>query len=62
VEPRRGRSYRRQGKPQWLTLGSYPALTLVDARALALDHRHAIDVEKRDPAGGRPMEDQAASR
>jgi len=52
--------YRRQGKPQWLTLGSYPALTLADARALALDHRHAIDVEKRDPAAEQRAEREAA--
>ncbi|MEO6237025.1 MAG: Arm DNA-binding domain-containing protein [Vicinamibacterales bacterium] len=42
--------YRRDGRPQWLTLGSYPAVTLADARSLALDTRHAVDVEKRDPA------------
>lgn len=42
--------YRHGGKPQWLTLGSYPAVTLADARSLALGQRHAIDVEKRDPA------------
>jgi hypothetical protein len=28
--------YRHGGKPQWLTLGSYPAVTLADARSLAL--------------------------
>jgi hypothetical protein len=33
-----------------VTLGTYPALGLADARARALDKRHAIDVEKRDPA------------
>jgi integrase len=43
--------YRTAGRgPQWVTLGAYPALTLVDARAEALSKRHAIDVEKRDPA------------
>lgn len=42
--------YRAGGKPQWLTLGTYPALTLVGARALALDKRHAVDVQKRYPA------------
>ena len=42
--------YRSVGKPQWLTLGSYPAVGLAEARSLALDKRHAVDVEKRDPA------------
>jgi integrase len=41
--------YRAAGHPKWLTLGSYPAVTLADARTLALDKRHAIDVEGRDP-------------
>src|SRR4051794_11760612 len=41
--------YRGGGQPKWLTLGSYPAVTLATARALALDKRHAIDVERRDP-------------
>jgi hypothetical protein len=52
--------YRSDGKPQWLTLGAYPALTLADARALALDNRHAIDVEKRDPAAEQRAEREAA--
>lgn len=52
--------YRRGGKPQWLTLGSYPAVTLADARELALDKRHAIDVEKRDPAAERRTERETA--
>ena len=52
--------YRAGGKPQWLTLGTYPALTLVDARALALDKRHAVDVEKRDPAAEQRAEREAA--
>src|SRR3954452_25221020 len=42
--------YRAGGKPRWLTLGSYPALGLADARTQALGKRHAVDVEKRDPA------------
>jgi hypothetical protein len=33
-----------------MTLGTYPAVSLVEARSTALDKRHAIDVEKRDPA------------
>jgi hypothetical protein len=42
--------YRAAGKPTWITLGAYPAVTLADARTLALGARHSIDVEKRDPA------------
>jgi len=42
--------YRAAGKPTWITLGAYPAVTLADARTLALSARHSIDVEKRDPA------------
>src|SRR3954463_3145917 len=41
--------YRAGGKPKWLTLGTYPAVTLVSARMLALDKRHLLDVERRDP-------------
>ena len=51
--------YRTRGKPsQWLKLGSFPALSLVDARKLALDQRKAIDVDGRDPVAER----QAARR
>jgi hypothetical protein len=42
--------YRAGGKPQWLRLGLYPAVSLADARGLALSKRHALDVEHRDPA------------
>src|SRR5580765_67585 len=43
-------TYRVGGKPsQWLTLGTYPALNLADARKLALEHRRAVDVDGRDP-------------
>jgi integrase len=52
--------YRAAGKPQWLTLGAYPAVTLADARKLALDERHAIDVQKRDPAAEQRVERAAA--
>jgi integrase len=45
--------YRRGGAPKWLTLGSYPAVALTTARALALDKRHVLDVEGRDPAAER---------
>ncbi len=41
--------YRAGGKPKWLTLGTYPAVTLASARTLALDKRHLLDVERRDP-------------
>jgi integrase len=49
--------YRSGGTPKWLTLGSYPAISLATARALALDKRHAIDVNGRDPVA-----DQRAER
>jgi integrase len=52
--------YRAGGKPQWLTLGAYPAVTLADARGLALAKRHARDVERRDPAAERRAEKKAA--
>jgi integrase len=48
--------YRTGAKPQWLTLGTYPAVSLADARELALDRRHAIDVQKRDPAAEKRAE------
>src|SRR4051794_16224205 len=53
----RGRSwfyvYRNGGPPQWLRLGDSPGVGLAEARTLALGHRHAIDVEGKDPAGER---------
>src|SRR4051794_10278125 len=52
--------YRSGGKPRWLTLGSYPTLSLADARAQALAKRHAIDVESRDPAKEQRLEREAA--
>ena len=52
--------YRANGRSQWLTLGSYPALRLADARTLALDHRHRIDVVKRDPAAEQRANREAA--
>lgn len=49
--------YRGGGRaPQWVTLGTYPALSLADARAQALDKRHAVDVEGRDPAAEKRAE------
>lgn len=51
AQRRVGRSSDRAGgRVNWLTLGSYPAVTLAEARDLALDNRHAIEVEGRDPA------------
>jgi len=52
--------YRASGKPTWITLGAYPAVTLADARTLALSARHSIDVEKRDPAEELRVARQAA--
>jgi hypothetical protein len=52
--------YRTGAKPQWLTLGAYPAVTLADARELALDRRHSIDVQKRDPAAEKRAERETA--
>ena len=44
-------TYRVAGKPtQWLRLGDLDGLPLAKARKLAGSHRHAIDVEGRDPA------------
>lgn len=41
--------YRNANGPQWLALGSYPALTLSRARGLALTYRAQVEVENRDP-------------
>jgi integrase len=54
--------YRAAGKPQWLTLGTYPALTLANARALALDKRRAIDVDRRDPAAEQRADRRSATQ
>ncbi|MEQ1907667.1 MAG: integrase arm-type DNA-binding domain-containing protein [Vicinamibacterales bacterium] len=48
--------YRLGGKPQWLTLGTYPALSLASARTMATEKRHEVDVEHRDPAQERRAE------
>lgn len=45
--------YRNGGPPRWMTIGSYPALTLAEARNRALEHRKAIDVDGRDPVADR---------
>ena len=52
--------YRAAIKPNWITLGAYPAVTLADARTLSVESRHAIDVQKRDPATERRAEREAA--
>jgi integrase len=46
--------YRTNGQPtQWFRLAEYPAVKLAEARRLALDARHAVDVDGRDPAAER---------
>jgi integrase len=45
--------YRRGGPSQWVRIGEYPAISLAAARTAALDHRHAIEVDGRDPAAER---------
>jgi integrase len=51
--------YRSSAAPKWLTLGSYPSVSLATARALALDKRHSIDVEGRDPVAEQRVEREA---
>ena len=46
-------TYRKGGPPQWLRLGDASVVGLAAARTSALDHRHAIDVEGKDPAAER---------
>ena len=42
--------YRVNGsQPRWMTLGTYPAMTLADARKRALEQRKTVDVDGRDP-------------
>lgn len=46
--------YRTKGHAsQWLKLGTYPALPLVDARRAALDQRKALEVDGVDPVAER---------
>jgi hypothetical protein len=45
-----------------MPLGAYPAVTLADARELALSQRHAIDVQKRNPAAEQRSEREVAKR
>lgn len=53
--------YRFQGKPsQWLALGTYPAMGLAEARKAALERRHLIDVDGRDPIAEQRAADAAA--
>src|SRR5581483_6735730 len=53
--------YRAGGPPKWLTLGTYPAVTLAGARTLALDKRHLLDVERRDPVEEQRLAREATS-
>ena len=49
-------TYRNGGAPEWLRLGAYPAVALAEARDLALDQRHGLDVKGIDPAAERRKE------
>jgi integrase len=52
--------YRVNGQPsRWMALGSYPAVSLADARKRALDYRRDVDVECRNPADERRAEREA---
>jgi integrase len=42
-------SYRVRGKQRWLHLGTFPAVSLAEARKEALSYRRIVEVEKRDP-------------
>lgn len=46
-------TYRNGGPTQWLRLGDASVMGLANARTAALDHRHAIDLEGKDPAAER---------
>lgn len=37
------------GPPQWITMGTYDAMTLLEARTTARGYRKTVDVDKRDP-------------
>lgn len=45
--------YRNGGEPEWIGLGTYPAVGLAAARDLALDKRHGLDIDGVDPAAER---------
>jgi len=67
VSPAGGRTwhfvYRINGKgSQWLTIGTYPAMKLAEARKQALTYRHAVDVDGRDPAAEHRAEKKAAKQ
>jgi len=54
VTPKGGKvwafTYRVNGSgPQWITMGTYPAMTLLEARTTARGYRKTVDVDKRDP-------------
>jgi integrase len=46
-------TYRKDGPTQWVRLGEYPGLPLEKARKAALEQRHKIDIEGKDPAAER---------
>jgi integrase len=48
--------YRNGGEPEWVVLGTYPAVGLADARDLALGKRHGLDIDGVDPAAERRKE------
>ena len=48
--------YRNGGDPEWLKLGAYPAVGLSEARTVALDRRHGLDIKDIDPAVERRKE------
>jgi integrase len=48
--------YRNGGSPAWFKLGTYPSVPLAEARTLALDKRHDLDIKGIDPAVERRKE------
>jgi integrase len=50
-------TYRVNGSgPQWITMGTYPVMSLVEARKQARVYRKSVDVDKRDPVAERKAE------
>ena len=47
------------GKRRRIKLGRYPEMNLAEARREALDHKHALTVEKRDPVAERKVQREA---
>jgi integrase len=57
--------YRNGGPPEWVKLGTYPAVTLAAARDLVLDKRRGLEIEHVDPAVERrkpPVEPEPAPK